>query len=889
MDSDNRTAQAQTLDLPVSFTIFRSSGILSKRYDLDARGAAVKTPAAQMTSGTAQQVRMDFPEFGKCLADADERTAFGYGLYDEAFGDQVKITVKGKENESKRVLSRTRKYFEYRRTPGIAMHDHDPHPRGQSVTPDELQRILAGILPGFRDAARWTRGSLSSGVHRPDGQPQSGKGFHLYTPVLDASDIPRFGEVLFKRLWLKGNGYIASSAAGTFLTRAILDSTVYSPERLDFTGKPVVGEGLIRTPPEAVYKDGGYLDTRLLPNLSSDEEWKFKELVAEAKRQAEPDRAATRAGWVEKQVKRMVERGVPENQARTALERLAKDGVKFDLYSDFILDFPNEGAVSVGEVLKNPGEYNGKACADPFEGPAYGRTTAKFYANSETGRSCINSNAHGGIIYYLHDIPVPREEPPRPLRREIPAAEPYPAAVVGDVLKGAALSLQKSIQAPLAICAQSVLAGACLAVQGLADIVLDGRTMPLSCYFLTIGESGERKTAVDTEALREHRAYQGELENAYRRASQVFENEDLAYRKAKEEVLKKAKGYEEKNASLAALGDPPKAPAIPRLTAGEPTFEGLYKLLRDGRPSIGLFSDEAGTFVGGHAMNEDNRLKMAAGLSSLWDGKPLDRVRGGNGASSLRGCRVCAHLMAQPNVAAKLITDDLLIGQGLISRFLSCYPESTRGTRYYNGVNLITDPAMLAYHDRIRQLLRRRLPTAADDPRILELPAISPAQNAKALWIEFHNLIEQQMGNESVLACIKGFGNKVPEHALRLAGTLAIFDDPDTRVIDLGHMEAGIELAQFYVTEALRLFHSGICDPKLELAEKLLKWAQQYEFIHLSQVYQFGPNSVRDAAGAKEITGILQNHGWLIPVIDGMELDGAHRKAVWKVVKCSEN
>ena len=117
--------------------------------------------------------------------------------------------------------------------------------------------------------------------------------------------------------------------------------------------------------------------------------------------------------------------------------------------------------------------------------------------------------------------------------------------------------------------------------------------------------------------LREHRAYQDESITFYQKAFQAFTNDNLAYKKAQEEALKKAKGYQEKKNALAALGPPPEAPPIPRLTAGEPTFEGLFKLLRDGRPSMGLFSDEAGTFIGGHALNDDNKLKMAAGLSSL--------------------------------------------------------------------------------------------------------------------------------------------------------------------------------------------------------------------------------------------------------------------------------
>src|SRR5208282_5644291 len=48
-------------------------------------------------------------------------------------------------------------------------------------------------------------------------------------------------------------------------------------------------------------------------------------------------------------------------------------------------------------------------------------------------------------------------EPPRPLRREIPTAEPYPCDALGEVLGSVARAIQQATQAPLAICAQSVL------------------------------------------------------------------------------------------------------------------------------------------------------------------------------------------------------------------------------------------------------------------------------------------------------------------------------------------------------------------------------------------------------------------------------------------------
>jgi hypothetical protein len=39
----------------------------------------------------------------------------------------------------------------------------------------------------------------------------------------------------------------------------------------------------------------------------------------------------------------------------------------------------------------------------------------------------------------------------------------------------------------------------------------------------------------------------------------------------------------------------------------------------------------------GHAMKDDARLRSAAGLSGLWDGTPLRRVRAGDGAIILPG------------------------------------------------------------------------------------------------------------------------------------------------------------------------------------------------------------------------------------------------------------
>ena len=65
----------------------------------------------------------------------------------------------------------------------------------------------------------------------------------------------------------------------------------------------------------------------------------------------------------------------------------------------------------------------------------------------------------------------------------------------GCLLADAVNYLADYTQAPIAICGQSILAAVALAVQGHADIDIDGRSSPISEFFLTIGESGERKSA----------------------------------------------------------------------------------------------------------------------------------------------------------------------------------------------------------------------------------------------------------------------------------------------------------------------------------------------------------------------------------------------------------
>jgi hypothetical protein len=475
----------------------------------------------------------------------------------------------------------------------------------------------------------------------------------------------------------------------------------------------------------------------------------------------------------------------------------------------------------------------------------------------------------------------------KPLYRSLPEPDPFPIDALGEILGGVVEAMSKIIQAPTAICANSVLASATLAVQSHVDILIDGRIYPTSNFFISIGESGERKSAVDRQALKPHYDYQEELRTNHKEELKVYNRAAEAYKKTKEEALKKLKSYDERIKALEILGDEPASPFLPFVISEEPTYEGLVMSLEKGWPSQGLFSDEGGRFIGGHGMNSDNALKTAAGLSGLWDGKSISRMRAGDGSSLLVGRRLSLHLMVQPNIAQMMLSNSMLVEQGLLSRCLCVYPKSTAGTRKYKTIDLTASQAMKDYLGRTLDILHTPYNTGNDKneltPNRIQLDA-----DAKQIWQMFHDKVEEQLSEQGSLSSIKGLGNKAPEHALRLAAVLAGFDASTISGISRissRHIRNSIILTQYYLNEALRLFNSGITDPKLTEANKLLEWlrAKKKTIVTLPEIYLYGPNSIRDSKKARNLIATLIEHGYALLLPDGAEFEGKIRQEAYEI------
>jgi hypothetical protein len=490
----------------------------------------------------------------------------------------------------------------------------------------------------------------------------------------------------------------------------------------------------------------------------------------------------------------------------------------------------------------------------------------------------------------VSEAPEVKAEPPRPLMRELPPADKYPIDDLGDVLAPAARAIHDRVQAPLAICGQSVLAAATLATQAHADIELPTRQRhPLSSYYVSVAATGERKSAVDHEALWPVRKREAVLRESYTTEVLAHQNASDAWNAARKAAVRRGKGDRDAiRAALDALGPAPAAPLKPILTAPEPTYEGMCRLLVEGPPSIGIFAAEGGQFIGGHGMQDDARLRTAAGLSAAWDGEPIRRVRAIDGITVLPGRRVALHLMAQPDVAAIWMGDRLLIDQGLMSRVLLTAPEPASGTRLWHDPSPASDAALRRYGARLLDILERPYPLAPAGARNELTPRVLPlSTEARKLWIAFADHVEVRLAAGGELDPVRGLANKLPEHAARIAAVLTLVGDIEAGEVTATAIEAGIAIAQHHAAEALRLYGTSQISGELIEAQRLLAWLHmtwREPVASLPDIYRRGPTSIRDAARARRAVTILIEHGWLVPS-SACEIDGTYRREVWRVVR----
>lgn len=492
----------------------------------------------------------------------------------------------------------------------------------------------------------------------------------------------------------------------------------------------------------------------------------------------------------------------------------------------------------------------------------------------------------------LEAAPINRPDP-QPLLPDQGEQGPYPTDALGRYASGATRAIANLAFTPESLAAQSVLAACSLAVQAYYNVRLPtGQVRPASLFLVSVAESGDRKSTADDMALAPVRDFENDLERLHAQELQSTTIKQSAWDEAKKNAtnVHKKSGTEALENAYQDLGPRPKPPVEPVIVVKTGTTQGLVKRMATCRPSLGLMSDEGGLWLGGFGMSAEQRLSTITTLSSLWDGSPIQSLTASEGLSVIRGRRLSFHMMMQPNIAAKLLGDSEAQGQGFLSRILVSHPKSLAGTRFRLATHQ-DDPQALhdlgEFKQRLSDIVRHPI-EVEDEYAGLQPRQVNLDEAATAAWFDFYNEVEGKLGDGGEYQSVKGFVGKLPEMAARMAVVVAGFDiGRDLRVVNRVQMAAGIELARFYLNEALRLFGKHEPTPDYRDAQELSDWLAtkwSENLVSATAIRQKGPGNLR--SGTKHIETlltILSDHDHVTPVEGGGQVQGKHARKAWRV------
>jgi|EndMetStandDraft_5_1072996.scaffolds.fasta_scaffold00195_26 hypothetical protein len=498
------------------------------------------------------------------------------------------------------------------------------------------------------------------------------------------------------------------------------------------------------------------------------------------------------------------------------------------------------------------------------------------------------------VLQKMDEAEFARPEP-LPLTGEMVRGEDYPVEALGETISAAVSAISRKVMVPTALAANSVLSACSLAGQPYVNVGLPtDQDRPVSLFLVTVAESGDRKSTTDDIATSEVGQFQRELQEHHVRMEHELMARKLAWDTSKTEALSasKKRGKDAIEQALKDLGPRPQDPMTPVITVRVGTTQGLIKQFEHARPSLGLMSDEGGSWLGGYGLSEDSRLFTVSTLSDLWDGKPVQRLTAGEGSTSLYGRRLTFHMMIQPVLAGRLLGDAEFKGQGFLSRLLVAQPESLAGTRFFDPA-LPTDPgiaqAIDAFDRRLAQIIRAQMPMD-EETRALRPMRLPLSDMAKSLWWGFANEMEKRIGKGGDLVDVRGFASKLPEQAARIAAVLAVFQHGlKVQLIEDEMLANGIAIARYYLSEAVRLFGVASPNPVLVDAQVVSDWLKadwKENLVSVAAIQQRGPAQIRkrNADQIKEIIQALVRHDHLSDRLpNGGTVTGKKARDCWRV------
>lgn len=393
-----------------SATIFKSSSLLAKRWELDSESKPCKTSAAQMTRGTYRVV--EFASAAELSALLDSVTTHQAVCASLPFDDSTSgsIVTQAALAQNPGAKARTKQSFGLQPCPGFLFIDHDAATAEGGMTRDVLWNWLAQFIPRLASAGVLWRPSGSSHICHGDNDLTGLRGQHLFVMLADASDGPRVMKILAARFWLNGLGRVDVSKSGALLPRCPIDTAPSDAARLIFAGGAECVRPLEqRRGPPVILSEGGLLDSvREVPDLTAAELGRYEALIQQQKAAAMPlalqRRAEHHSGMVAKRLPDLMKQGVSAAEAEERIGAALDAAWGGYLLADFELTVVGADGrremVTVARVLEDRDRWHLADVLDPMN-PEHrgGSPDCRLYLHGTS--PVAYSLDDGGVLYRL--------------------------------------------------------------------------------------------------------------------------------------------------------------------------------------------------------------------------------------------------------------------------------------------------------------------------------------------------------------------------------------------------------------------------------------------------------------------------------------------------------
>lgn len=451
--------------------------------------------------------------------------------------------------------------------------------------------------------------------------------------------------------------------------------------------------------------------------------------------------------------------------------------------------------------------------------------------------------------------------------------EEYPISALPESIRAAVDEVLSFTQAPAAMVASCALSAVSLAIQGHVDVSRSPKLSgPTSLYVLVIAESGERKTTVDDYFKPAFADYEASERERLKPEIAKFRADLESWEAEKAGVKDKIRQFAKEGKDVFALKDrlreiearKPQEIQIPRIVYRDITAEKLAENLSRNRPSAGIISDEAGSVFGSHSMQPDNCMKTLGMYNTLWSSGPLTLDRKTASSAIVESARLTISLQVQETTMRDFLEKAGAIarGSGFLARFLIAWPESTQGCRPWKD-EPPSWPHLGSFREKIRSFLKKALPRSADG--VLEPVKMTFSEEARKLWIQYYNGVEQSLRAGSEMGEIRDVASKSAENAARLAACFEAFENENETIISAKSMQSAMQIAYWHLTESRR-FLGEIALPENKLnALRLERWLKtrcrelNTDRIRKSDAMQRGP--LRDKEHLDPALELLRERG----------------------------